>query len=140
MDVGRSMTSRASDFRYRHFVTEMSFPMSDLFVEIEYHDRSGVGIREIGVDANGSVVHRMPSDVHRFGDYGIFDNAMSPFPLDDEESDLTADAFGALWARPDLMPPPLQFRRVGGIVRRIKQELLHRPPFRVLRRAPRREL
>jgi len=72
-----------------------------LLVEL---DVEGTVTREVGLDAGGTPIHRMPSVAHRRGDYGFWD--LQPMPLALGEPMSQAD-FEAAWAAGiDVEPPP----------------------------------
>lgn len=123
-----------------HFTTAEDFPMSDVYVEVRRQSGEGIATREIGFDAEGRVVHRMPSHQHRFGDYGIFDNAAVRFPVDELASDLSAMEFEDLWSHPNLMPPPIEYRKLRGAVARIGQDLRNAPTRSLTRASGRHRL
>lgn len=126
----RERTDRKIHF---HFTTGEEHPMSDLYVEVASDEDDGIAMREIGVDATNRVVHRMPSEIHRFGSYGIFDNAMVRFPMQGETGDLSAAEFEALWIQPDVIPPPREYRRLESRISRISQDFRDRPAQQLLR-------
>ena len=63
----------------------------ELFTEIDQHGRV---LREVGLDATGTVVHCAPS---KQSPYGLFDNQV--VSLANQRSDIGSEAFGLLWQR-----------------------------------------
>ena len=128
-------SDRVSQAYYLHFVTDARASLKSLYIEVAGATGRGVVLREIGLDSEANVIHRTPSPVHRFGDYGIFDGAIARFDFEEERSDLTQDEFESLWDLPDLVPPPPAFRRMTGLVAGIRQNF-GPPSFKSLVRAP----
>jgi hypothetical protein len=63
-----------------------------LFTEI---DDNGRVLREIGIDKDGRLVHKCPSDKFRNGTYGLFDNQV--VIISDESSLITKNEFERMW-------------------------------------------
>ena len=66
--------------------------------------------REIGLDADSRVVHRVPSAMHRYGDRGFWD--LTPVP-EGEFAPVSKELIEELWAQPALLPPPDLAPRLG---------------------------
>jgi hypothetical protein len=122
---------------YLHLVTSDDGPMSDLYVEFtaDATDTDGIATREVGLDRAGRVVHRMPSDRHRFGLHGLFDPAVVTLPMLGESGDCSPEEFEAVWNRPDLDPAPPTYRWEQDFLARIRQGL-RKPPPPTLDRVP----
>ena len=58
-------------------------------------DKEGNVHKEIGLDSEGKVVHKAPSNIGRFGKYGIFDN--QKVILTDNIESITKETFESLW-------------------------------------------
>ena len=71
-----------------------------LLVEV---DDDGNVLRELGLDAGGIVIHRMPSHAHRYGDHGFWDVQRMPPDLG---APMAPADFEAAWLAPDVEPPP----------------------------------
>jgi hypothetical protein len=83
---------------------------------IEYNP-DGWAIREIGLDENGNVVHLYPSELHRWGDYGLLADGYPeiverPIAFGDAV-EMTAADFESVWARPPVEPPTVHQRHPG---------------------------
>lgn len=63
-----------------------------LYLEI---DDSGNVHREIGVNKEGKVVHKCPSIIHQYGQYGILDN--QKVMISDLKSTIMKEEFEKLW-------------------------------------------
>ncbi|MCB9360223.1 MAG: hypothetical protein H6587_01700 [Flavobacteriales bacterium] len=68
-----------------------SSEITKFFIEI---NSEGNVVREVGLDKNGVVVHKYPSERFKYGGYGIMD--LSNFDLDFQD-DLTSEEFENLW-------------------------------------------
>lgn len=112
-----------ADTRFLRFRALKQGPLDRLYVEVRRDGKRGISWREVGLSTAGEVVHRMPSALHRHGDYGLLDNASVSFDLATETNDLGASEFESIWSQPDLDPPPPSLARVKGLVGRMRQEV-----------------
>lgn len=83
---------------------------------IEVDDEDWVK-REVGIDASGRVVHKCPSEVHRYGSQGFW-TGMVPREVEDALASpvgleaITEQEFETLWH--DAPPPPPEHQRRSG--------------------------
>ena len=69
--------------------------ISELLVEL---DEKGTPKREIGLNADGAIVHMFPKDKFKYGKHGILD--LSQFDLSSiDGDDLSPEVFNSNWSR-----------------------------------------
>jgi hypothetical protein len=68
--------------------------ISVMYLEL---DDVGNSVREVGFDEQNDLIHKFPSKYYENGDYGLFD--LSPFEIEDLESDLSVDEFEEIWGK-----------------------------------------
>jgi hypothetical protein len=103
---------------------ELAPLLHDLLIE---YNEQGYAVREVGLDTDGRVIHRYPSDQHRFGQYGL---EADDFPVEVDDAlqgpharELSKEEFEGIWAHPD-EGLPLEHQRHPGIRERLRR-LIH---------------
>ena len=100
----------------RYFISTVSEPVwqcSAFAVEV---DDQGWVKREVGLSPEGRVIHRSPSELHRYGSQGLWtgflDWEVAQALQDPGVRPITREQFEAWWSEP--APPPPDHRRRRG--------------------------